>query len=88
MANTPGAYLNSDMDEIMVMKFCGSIAELMSLISPKVYQKYVMMENGKTVLCVRLRKSLYGCLGSAILFNKYLLVDLAKLGFTINAYNS
>ena len=38
------------------------------------------------VLYIKLRKSLYGCLRSSILFYRYLLAYLNKLVFTVNLY--
>ena len=58
----------------------------MDLSAPGVYQKYAMRGNGKNVLYIQIEKSLYGLLISAILLYKHLLVDLEKLGFTINLY--
>ena len=64
------SYLNSDMDEVVTVKFLSRIYKLMELTSPEVYCKYLATDNRKTVLCIRLRNKLYVCLKSAILFYK------------------
>ena len=43
---------------------------------PTLYRPFVSYDTGKLVLYVRLHKSLYGCLESALLFYKKLVVDL------------
>ena len=42
---------------------------------------------GKKVLYVKLKKALYGCLKSAILFYRKLSTDLTKMGFKIKFYD-
>ena len=50
--------------------------------------KYVTINKKvKKVLYVKLKKSLYGCLKSAILFYCKLAADLVKMGFKINFYD-
>ena len=87
-ADIPGAYLNSDMDEVVHMVLEGRLAELMVATAPEVYRKYVSVgKNGKKVLYVKLRKALYGCLRSALLFWRLLSNDLIEQGFELNPYD-
>ena len=60
----------------------------MDLTTPKVYQKYMEMDNRIIVLCVKLMKVMYDCLRIKIIFYKYLLVIISKLGFTVNTHNT
>jgi histone deacetylase 1/2 len=70
------------------MRFQGRLAELMVLIAPQVYRKYVTTDTkGEPVLFVKLQKALYGMLKSALLFYKKLLTDLVAKGFTVNPYD-
>ena len=39
------------------------------------------------MMCAKLKKSLYGCLKSALLFYQKLSSDLKNKGFTINPYD-
>ena len=67
-----GAYLHPDMDKEVHMVLTGTIAELLCKVKPELYRKYVQDHNGKKVLYVRLRKALYGCLKSGLLFWRHL----------------
>ena len=40
MADIPGAYLSSDMDDAMFMIFHGKMAEMMAEAYPTLYRKY------------------------------------------------
>ena len=46
----PGAFMQADMDEIFNMKIEGKMAQLMTKIDPKKYEKYTVMERGKPVI--------------------------------------
>ena len=46
-----------------------------------------MMQGGKKVLYVRLKRALYGLLKSALLFYRKLCGDLKRMGFELNPYD-
>jgi hypothetical protein len=50
------------------MKMVGTLAKLMVKTIPKMYQQYVMLEKGKSMLYLRLQKALYGMMKSALLY--------------------
>lgn len=50
------------------MKLEDKIVDLMAKIYLKKYSEYVTYENGKKVLYLRVLNTLYGCIGSGILF--------------------
>ena len=76
------------MDNDVWVSFDGTLAKLIVKTPPKIYLKYVTInKKGKKVLYVKLKKALYGCLKSAILFYRKLATDLVKMGFKINFYN-
>jgi hypothetical protein len=83
----PGAFMHADMDETVHIKLVGKMAELLVLVDPKLYRKYVKIENGKPVLYAKLRKALYGTLKAALLFWKLLSKTLKNWGFTVNPYD-
>jgi hypothetical protein len=87
--NIPGAFMHSDMDELVHMKLDGSMAELLVRVNPDKYRKYVAKDkNGKSVVYAELAKALYGTVQAAILFWQNLfpfLID--KLGFVMNKYD-
>ena len=68
ISDVPGAYLNADMDDVVYVRLDGTLAESMVTINPQIYRKYVTTVYSKKILYVRLRKALYGCLKSGLLF--------------------
>ena len=72
----PGSYLSVDMDDDVHVVFRGTLAEMMVAADPALYRPFVSYETGKTVLYVRLQKTLYGCLESALLLYEKLVGDL------------
>ena len=83
----PGAFMHANMDETVHIKLVGKMAELLVMVDPKLYRKYVKMEHGKPVLYAKLRKALYGTLKAALLFWKLLPSTLQKWGFKVNPYD-
>ena len=63
----------------------GQLAELMVLVEPKMYYKYVTYsDSGVPILHVRMQKALYGMLESALAFYKLLRKKLEDEGFVVN----
>jgi Reverse transcriptase (RNA-dependent DNA polymerase)/Zinc knuckle len=85
--DVPGAFMQADMDELVHMRLVGTMAELLVRIDPKLYRKYITIENGRQVLYVELRKALYGTLRAALLFWRKLTNQLAEWGFVTNPYD-
>ena len=80
----PGAYLHthtpSDKEIIMLMK--GKLAEMIVLVNPKLYCKYIIYDTKSTpILYVKMNKALYGLLQSALLWYKKLTEILKTFGF-------
>jgi hypothetical protein len=69
------------------MKLEGEMVEILERIDPNLYSKYKKMENGRSVLYVKLKKALYGTLQAALLFWKNLTTTLIDCGFEINPYD-
>ena len=88
VVNTLGAYLSADTDDEVFMIFRGKMAELMVSANPTLYRKYISYrKKGDALLYVSFQKALYGCLKSALIFNKKLVGDLEAHGFEINTYD-
>lgn len=86
--DVPGAYLQTDLtDEKVVVKFEGKMVELLEMIDPKMYRKYLIVEKGKKVLYAELAKVLYGILRGALLFWEKMSAQLIEWGFTVNPYD-
>ena len=83
----PGAFLHADNEDYVIMKMVGTLAELMVKTNPKLYHQYVILEKGKSVLYLRLKKALYGTMKSALLFYRKLVSELQEMGFEINPYD-
>ena len=84
----PGAFLHADCDDHVLMRFQGRLAELMEMVAPQIYRRYVVTNlRGESILFVKLQKALYRMLKSALLFYKKLAADLVNNGFKINPYD-
>ena len=85
----PGAFMHSDMDELVHMRLSGPMAELLVRVDPAKYRKYLVKDKkGNDTLYVELTKALYRTCQAALLFWKNLssfLID--ELGFTLNKYD-
>ena len=87
MTDIPGAFMQADMDEIVNMQIEGKVAQLMTKIDPKKYEKYTVMERGQPVIYVRLLKPIYGTHKAALLFWENLSETLQEWGFNITPYD-
>ena len=84
----PGAFLQADNPDIVLMHLDGILAELLVKVAPKLYRKYITPNaKGKPVQNVQLENAVYGMMKSALLFYQKWVADLTSLGFTINPYN-
>lgn len=78
------AYLNARMEGPSVeMMLSPEVSEILCSIDPK-YNKYIRRD-GK--IAVRLKKALYGCVQSAVLWYRELSSTLERLGFQKNPYD-
>ncbi len=65
----PGAFLQADNPDYVLMRLNGILAELMVKVAPSLYRKYLTTNaKGKSVLYVKLEKAVYGMMKSALLF--------------------
>jgi hypothetical protein len=83
----PGAFLHTDNEDYVIMKMVGTLAELMVIMNPKLYRKYVVIKKGCSVLYLRLQKALNRMMKSALLFYRKLVAKLNNMGYKINPYN-
>lgn len=86
-ADIPNAFMQANMDELVHVRFRGTMAELLAKLNPGLYRKFISMENGKVVLYAELRKALYGTLRAAMLFWEDLTAKLTAWGLTPNRYD-
>ena len=86
IADVVGAYLKSNMLHYVIVKLTGKTLDVMCEVSSE-YEKIIAIENGKRVLYLRLKKALYGCMQSTILWYDTFKGCLEELGFKINKYD-
>jgi hypothetical protein len=75
------------MDEVLHMRIDGPMVKLLLDIDRELYAPFMMEENGKPVIYVKLEKALYGTLQAALLFWRNLSGFLMEEGFTLNPYD-
>jgi hypothetical protein len=84
----PGAFMQLDIDEVVDVRLEGPLADLQVKVDPAVYEPYLVTEHEKSVIYLQLYKALYGTLSVALLFWKYLIIELLGAGFLANPYDS
>ena len=82
----PGAFMQTDVDEVIHIRLQGPMVELLCQVNSK-YQDYVAQERGKPALYARLKKALYGTVQGSYLFWVDLSTELERLGFEVNPYD-
>jgi hypothetical protein len=84
----PGAFLQADNPDYVLMRLDGILAELMVKVAPSLYRKFVTTNaKGKSVLYVKLEKAVYGMMKSALFFYRKLVADLVSIGYVLNPYD-
>ena len=86
--DVPGAFMQSDIDELVHVRFMGEMVSMLLQIDSQMYKDYVVMEKGDQVMYMELLKALYGTLRAACLFWQKLSKQLIDVwGFTPNKYD-
>jgi hypothetical protein len=84
--NVPSTFVNTYVDEEVIMVLKGELAEMMIQIAPN--RKYVSVDKkGTKILYVKLQKALYGLMWASLLFYRKLRKELEAYGFKINLYD-
>jgi hypothetical protein len=74
------------MDDFVIVKLTGQTVKIMCDVNSE-WKELVIEENGKKVLYLQLKKALYGCIKSAILWYECFAGQLQKMGFELNPYD-
>ena len=86
-ADVPGAFLHSDVKDIVYVVLDGALVEILVRSNPK-YKQYIhTTKQGKQLVYLRLRKALYGTITAARLFWENITEKLIKYGFKLNPYD-
>ena len=67
VADVTGAYLNADMDDFVLIRLLGDDVDMMCNANPT-YTEFVTSDKGRKTLFLQLKKALYGCVKSALLW--------------------
>jgi hypothetical protein len=86
--NIPGAFLHANQTDLTYVRIIGDAAKLRVEILPDTYKKFMIPERGKDVIYLILKKALYGCMKSALLFWEHLSGKLIEQDYKLNPYNS
>jgi hypothetical protein len=86
--DVPSAFVNTDVDEDILVVLKGKLATMLLNIAPEVYQRYITADKkGTPVLYVKLQKALYGLMKASLLFYRKLRLELEAYGFEVNPYD-
>jgi hypothetical protein len=88
VVDVPGAFMQTDMDELVHVRFTGTMVDMLLDIDYEMYSPFITYEGKNKVLYVELLKALYGTLRAARLFWEKLTGKLIEWGFTMNPYDS
>ena len=69
------------------MKLEGKMVHILTQIDKDLYKQYVAKENRKSVMYVKLKKSLHSTIQAALLFWKNLTKTLKSWGFKVNPHD-
>ena len=86
VADVTGTYLNVDMDDFVLIRLLGDDVDMMCNANPT-YAEFVTCEKGRKTLFLQLKKALYGCVKSALLWYRPFHDTLQDLGFVLNPYD-
>ena len=73
-----GTFLKATMDEFVLVKIDGEMVDYLVRANPSKYSKFVSMQNGKKTIYLRLKRALYGCVKSSLLWWKLLTKTLTE----------
>ena len=64
----PGAFLNVELDQDVIMLLKGELATMMVMVDPKLYRPFVIVTlKGEKLLYARMKKAMYRLFHSALL---------------------
>ncbi|CAJ1962818.1 unnamed protein product [Cylindrotheca closterium] len=92
MMDVPNTFIQTYMpkakegEDCVYMKITGMMVQILIDMAPE-YRKYVVLENGKRVIYVRVLRAIYGMLQLSLLFYNQFRSDLEAKGFVFNPYD-
>jgi hypothetical protein len=82
----PGFFLQTEQDELIMLRLTGSVAMLLVELDEKKWRKHLRKEDGRSVIYVTCKKAIYGTMNAALLAYKKLARLLKGWGFIMNPY--
>ena len=83
-----GAYLRTEINELVLVVLWDALSELLTLIYPALYKRFMVTYiEGKPILYVKLQKTLYVCIKEVLVFYEKLTSNLKRIGFVVNPYD-
>ena len=71
--DVPSPFVNTDMDEEVLIVLKGELADMMIQIAPEMYRRYMMVDRkGTSILYVKIQKALYKLMRAILLFYRKL----------------
>ena len=71
VTDLPEAFLNAKIDDDVIMTITGKLAELMVMVVPQIYCKYITTnKRGDPLPYMKVQKAIYGMLKSTLWFYK------------------
>ena len=86
VADVTGVDLNADMNDFVLIRLLGDDVDMMCNANPT-YAEFRAYDKGRNTLFLQLKKVLYGCVQSALLWYRLFRDTLQDLGFVLNPYN-
>ncbi len=78
----PSAFVNTDVDEDILIVLKGELAGMMEQIAPQIDRKYIAVDKkGTKILYMKLQKVLYGLMRASLLFYRKLQKNLRNTGW-------
>ena len=88
----PNAFVQTEVGDdkdgdriVMVVK--GPLVDMLIKLEPETYQNEYVIEKGKKVLYLHVKKAIYGMLQSALLYYQKFRKDILEYGFEMNPYD-
>ena len=87
VVDIPNVYIQTRIDDKVVMKLQSKLAEIIVLTAPGIYNKYVVVEKNVPMFYVEVLHVLHKTLKAVLLFYKKLVKHLKSQRFTLNSYD-
>jgi hypothetical protein len=86
--DVPSTFVNTDVDEDVIIVLKGELADMMIQNAPDIYRTYITVDRkGMRILYVKLQKALYGLMWASLLIYRKLRKEFEQYGLVVNPYD-